>query len=134
LQGPRRSTKHHFSEELLRSSPYSYRDIKMILSLYAKNCDICNEKPAKFVCPKCGRYVCEDHYSERREACSACVEALCDVCRTALATSRCVLCGRKVCHNCAIELDEVRKVCSNCFTTYGTDVRKDPKFSGLLGV
>ncbi len=124
LLGPRRSTKHHLSEELLRSSPYRYRDIKKVLSLYAKNCEICNDKPAKYICPICNRYVCEEHYSKRHEMCLACLEALCDVCRDTLASSRCTLCGRKVCHNCAIELDEIRRVCYHCLIRHGSDVRK----------
>jgi len=94
----------------------------MVLSLYAKNCELCGEKPSKFVCFVCGRYVCEKHYNERLERCLACAETQCDICRTALATSRCIECNRKICHGCAIELDEVRRICYSCFIKYGISV------------
>lgn len=114
MRGPRRSTKHHKSEMLLRSSLHRSLYIKPKLSLYATNCEICGYEPSKYVCPLCGRYVCETHYYKKNNMCIACAEALCDVCRNSLAVGRCINCGRKICHSCSIELDEIHRLCYFC--------------------
>ena len=123
MRGPRRSTPHHYSEEFLRSSPNSYNSLRTKLSLYAKNCEICEAKPAKYVCRLCHRYVCEDHFNKRLDICVVCTEALCDVCRNNIAIGHCAVCGRKVCHSCSIEIDEVRRICYYCVIRYGVEAR-----------
>ncbi len=123
MRGPRRSTQHHSSEMLLRSSLYKYSLTKTKLSLYASKCEVCNEKPAKYLCKMCNRYVCEDHYDRKKELCLVCLETLCDICRNSLAVGRCCKCGRKVCHNCLIELDEVHRLCYYCLISKNTNIK-----------
>ncbi|PCN50586.1 hypothetical protein B6U99_03655 [Candidatus Geothermarchaeota archaeon ex4572_27] len=37
-------------------------------------CSICRERPAKFVCQKCGSLVCEKHFYAPAMMCSRCAE------------------------------------------------------------
>ncbi len=114
MRGPRRSTQHHKSEMLLRSSLYKSLNAKTKLSLYAAKCEICKDRSARYVCTICNRYVCEEHYDEKNRMCTICAETLCDICRGSLSIGRCSNCGRKVCHNCSVEIDEVHRLCYFC--------------------
>ncbi|WP_152422899.1 hypothetical protein [Halorubrum kocurii] len=37
-------------------------------------CQICEAAPARHGCPRCGRAVCDDHWSEAVGACTACAQ------------------------------------------------------------
>ncbi|WP_144922952.1 zinc finger HIT domain-containing protein [Halorubrum salsamenti] len=37
-------------------------------------CQVCEAAPARHTCPRCGRAVCEDHWRDAGEICTACAQ------------------------------------------------------------
>ena len=63
----------------------------------------------------CGRLVCDDHYDVRTGLCAACSSALCELCGERLAVTFCPSCGRLVCYEDSVQIDNVRRVCRECY-------------------
>ena len=95
-------------------------------------CEICRAKEARHRCRLCGRLVCEDHYDARTGLCAACGSALCELCGERLAVTFCPSCGRLVCYEDSVQVDNVRRVCRECYAK-GVTARAlgDSKLVGL---
>ncbi|MGC9210194.1 MAG: hypothetical protein ACP5FT_02885 [Acidilobus sp.] len=78
-------------------------------------CEVCNLRPALHVCRICGRRVCEEHYDESRGICVICASSLCEICKERLAITFCPVCGRLICYEDSVQVDNVRRVCRECF-------------------
>ena len=78
-------------------------------------CELCHHKEARHRCRLCGRLVCEDHYDAKTGLCAACGAALCELCGERLAVTFCPSCGRLVCYEDSVQVDNVRRVCRECY-------------------
>lgn len=47
--------------------------------------------------------------------CSICASSLCQICSERLALTFCPVCGRLVCYEDSVQLDNVRRVCRDCY-------------------
>ncbi|WP_244372465.1 hypothetical protein [Staphylothermus marinus] len=79
-----------------------------------KVCDICESKPAKYKCPVCGRYVCEDDFDFNKGVCKVCSETMCEICGKYPSIGYCMICGRNGCEDCLIQVTPVSYVCKEC--------------------
>ncbi|GAB6147792.1 hypothetical protein [Stetteria hydrogenophila] len=97
-------------------------------------CEVCGERPAVASCSVCGRRVCERHLRRDprsgRPICAVCEQALCMICGERLSVGYCVSCGRLVCVECSVQIDNVRRVCVEC---YRRGVRPRPSPARLRG-
>jgi len=116
--GPRRSTPHHKPGNIrgvpaVIPSSNNYRPVASLYLLETK-CEVCYEKKAKYICPICGRHVCEDHYIIKHSRCVICFEAACSICGHRPSVGRCSLCSRLVCHSDSVDIDGIRRICYAC--------------------
>jgi len=84
-------------------------------------CEVCWDKPAAYVCPVCGRSVCEYDYVRESNRCLICEEAICSICGKHLAIGYCGVCGRLGCDDCLVQIDNVRRVCRDCLVRLGRE-------------
>ena len=83
-------------------------------------CEICGKREAVARCSYCSRNVCDrcvtSAYGHQEQVCRICEQLMCQVCSSRLSVTKCLLCNRLICRYCSVELDEVRRVCSECFS------------------
>ncbi|RLE83099.1 MAG: hypothetical protein DRJ52_00800 [Thermoprotei archaeon] len=79
-------------------------------------CDIClNSVNTLYVCPLCGRKVCELDFDKEKDVCACCADTLCRICGKNLSIALCENCERQICEDCAIEVSEHIYFCKECF-------------------
>jgi hypothetical protein len=78
-------------------------------------CDICGKKNALYKCKICKRNVCENDFYDEIGVCKICAASLCEICKTRLSVTYCQYCGKLVCTEDSIQLDNVRRICIECF-------------------
>jgi hypothetical protein len=78
-------------------------------------CEVCGEAEATHTCRLCGRKVCDKHFDSKTGLCAICSGALCEICHEKLAVTFCPSCGRLVCYDDSVQIDEVRRVCKECY-------------------
>ncbi|MGC8566543.1 MAG: hypothetical protein ACP5I6_04650 [Caldisphaera sp.] len=81
-------------------------------------CEICDEKEAKYECKICKRKVCEDDYNKNKGICKICSSLLCEICHERLSITFCPICGRLICDKDSVQIDNVRRVCIDCYNKY----------------
>ncbi len=78
-------------------------------------CEICHVNEAAYTCRLCKRRVCREHFDETKGLCKVCSASLCQICGARLAITFCPVCGRLVCYEDSVQVDNVRRVCRECF-------------------
>lgn len=84
-------------------------------SIGYKLCEICEASEAVYKCRLCGREVCERHFNKEKGICTICEGSLCELCHQRPSITFCPICGRLVCYEDSVQLDEVRRVCKECY-------------------
>ncbi|WP_216475983.1 hypothetical protein [Caldisphaera lagunensis] len=91
-------------------------------------CDICGINEAIYKCKICKRNVCYDDFDEERGVCKICAASLCQICNSRLSVTYCPYCGRLVCIEDSIQLDNVRRVCIDCYKKGAIKLSKNLKY------
>ena len=98
-------------------------------------CEICHIREARYVCRLCGRRVCEEHFDKEKDLCVICSSSLCELCGVRLAVTYCPVCGRLICYEDSVQVDNVRRVCRECYAkglTKPSPQNKDAYLSGAV--
>ncbi|MEM1643976.1 MAG: hypothetical protein QW369_06345 [Desulfurococcaceae archaeon] len=81
---------------------------------FKKHCAMCGAE-AVYVCSKCGRPACRQHYSLLKNLCNVCESLLCEICGRNLSIGYCINCGRVGCEDCLVQLSTISYICVECF-------------------